>query len=72
MTELLEQAFKKASKLTEIEQNALAKWVLGELESAKKWDKAFSGSENVLDILAKEAFQEYKKGKTKPLSLKEL
>lgn len=72
MTKLLEQAFQEASKLTEVEQNALAKWVLEELESEKAWDKAFAGSENVLDKLADEAINEHKKGKTKPLSLKEL
>jgi hypothetical protein len=72
MTKLLEQAFKKASELTEVEQNALAKWVLEELESDKKWDKAFAGSENVLEKFADEALNEYKKGKTKPLSLKDL
>jgi hypothetical protein len=72
VTKLLEQAFKKASELTEVEQNVLAKWVLEELESEKKWDKVFAGSEDVLEKLADEALNEYKKGKTKPLSLKEL
>jgi hypothetical protein len=72
MTKLLQQAFQEASKLTEAEQNALAKWVLEELESEKAWDKAFTGSEDILDKLADEAFQEDKKGKTKPLSLKDL
>jgi hypothetical protein len=72
MTKLLEKAFKKASELTEVEQNVLARWVLEELESEKKWDKTFAGSEEVLEKLADEALNEYKKGKTKPLSLKEL
>ena len=72
MTKLLEKAFKKASELAEVEQNILAKWVLEELESEEKWGKAFAGSEDVLEKLADEALNEYKKGKTKPLSLKEL
>jgi hypothetical protein len=72
MTKLLEQAFKRASELTEVEQNVLAKWVIEELESEKKWDNAFAGSEDVLEKLADEALTEYKQGKTKPLSLKEL
>ncbi len=33
MTRLLERAFEEASKLPEVEQNALAKWVIEELES---------------------------------------
>jgi len=72
MTKLLKQAFEEASKLTDVEQNALAKWVLEELESEKAWDRAFAASEDVLEKLANEALDEYQKGKTKPLSLKEL
>jgi hypothetical protein len=72
MTKLLERAFKEASKLTEVEQNALAKWVLEELESEKEWDKALAGSEDVLDKLADEALSDYRNGKTKNLNLKDL
>lgn len=57
MTKLLEEAFKKASELPEVEQNALAKWLLEELEDEKKWEKEFSESENVLDRLANEALE---------------
>ena len=32
MTELLERAFKEASRLPEVDQNALAKWVMEELK----------------------------------------
>lgn len=67
MTKLLEEAFKKASKLPEVEQNALAKWLLEELEDEKKWEKEFSESEDVLDRLADEAVEEHRKGKTKPM-----
>jgi len=45
---LLERAFKEASKLPEVEQNALAKWVMEELEAEGKWEKAFAGSEDIL------------------------
>lgn len=69
MTELLEKAFKKASKLPEVEQNALAKWVLEELEAEAKWERAFADSEDILDKLADEATMAYKQGKTKPLSI---
>jgi hypothetical protein len=72
MTKLLERAFKEACKLPEIEQNALAKWVLEELESERKWEKAFADSEDVLDSLADEALAEHKRGKTKPLDVKAL
>jgi len=72
MTKLLKQAFEEASKLPDVEQNALARWVLEELESEKAWDRAFAASEDVLEELANEALDEYQKGKTKPLRLKEL
>jgi hypothetical protein len=64
MTKLLTKAFEKASKLPDIQQNALAKWVLEELESERKWESMFAGSEDVLDRLAEEALAAYRQGKT--------
>jgi hypothetical protein len=72
MTKLLEKAIEEASKLPEIEQNSLAKWVLEELEADKKWDKAFAESEDILDQLANEALEAHKHGKTKPLDIDKL
>jgi hypothetical protein len=72
MTRLLERAFKEASKLPEVEQNALAKWVMEELEAEGKWEKAFAGSEDILDKLADEALAAHKQGKSKPLNIKAL
>jgi len=37
MTQLLKKAFQQASKLPVVDQNALAKWLIQELESEKKW-----------------------------------
>lgn len=51
---------------------AIAKWLLDELESEKKWELMFSESENVLDKLADEALAEHKKGKTIPLNIDSL
>jgi hypothetical protein len=72
MTKLLEKAFKEASKLPEVEQNALAKWVIEELEAETKWQKAFAASEDILDKLADEALAEHRAGRAKPLNLKGL
>jgi len=72
MTKLLEKAFKQAARLPETEQNALAKWVLDELEAERKWETAFAASEDVLDMLADEALDARSKGKTNPLNLKSL
>ncbi len=59
MTELLESAFEKVSKMPEIEQNIFAKFILEELESEKKWEKAFASSENALAKLASEALDDF-------------
>ena len=67
MTHLLQQAFAKISKLSKVEQNIFARWVLQELISDKRWEKAFAESEDVLGQLAEEALKEHKNGKTKPL-----
>jgi hypothetical protein len=72
MTKLLERAFKEASKLPEIEQNALAKWVIEELKSEDRWEKVFTGSKDVLDRLADEALEEYREDKTETLDIDKL
>jgi len=72
MTTLLEKAFKKASKLPEVEQNALAKWLLEEIEAEKEWEKRYAESEDVLDRLADEALEVHRKGKTEELDLNRL
>ncbi len=72
MTKLLEKAFQEAAKLSEIEQNVLAQWVLEELESERKWEKSFAGSEDVLGKLADEALVEHEEGKTRPIDVDKL
>ena len=69
MTKLLEKAFKKASLLSSVEQNALAKWMIEEIESEKKWDETFADSEDILDRLADEALDAHKKGKSRTLNI---
>ena len=68
MTQLLEKVFAKVEKLPSVEQNALAKWLLHELSSEKRWEKTFAESEGVLENLAEEALSEHKKGRSKPLN----
>lgn len=72
MTKLLEQAFREASKLPDIDQNAIAKWMLAELESERKWEKVFAESEDILDKLADEALDTHKLHKTKLLDINTL
>jgi hypothetical protein len=72
MTTLLAKAFDEATRLPDIEQNTLAKWLLDELEDERKWSKVFAESEDVLDTLADEAIQAKRQGKTTPLDLDRL
>ena len=69
MTALLAKAFQEANQLPDVEQNALAKWLLDELHSEKKWSEAFAESEDVLERLADEALAAKRQGKTTPLDL---
>jgi len=70
MTQLLDKAFEEASKLPEFGQNTLARWLIDEIISEKKWEKAFAESESMLDTMANEALEDYEQGKTKPLDMK--
>lgn len=66
MTQILQNAFNKLSKLSEQEQNAIALLIEEELE----WENKFKNSQETLSQLANEARIEYKKGETKPWDLK--
>ena len=67
MAKLLEKAFREASKLPEQEQDALARAVLDELASERRWDELFAASRDLLEELAKEALEEHRAGRTKKL-----
>jgi hypothetical protein len=67
MTQLLQTAFEEATKLPELEQNRLARWLLEELASEKHWDTWFAESEDQFSQLAEEALAEHRAGKTQLL-----
>ena len=69
MTSMLEKAFFEAAKVPDVEQNALARWVLDEIESDRKWDTLFAESEDTLAQLASEALEEEEQGKTTRLDV---
>ncbi|MCU0418836.1 MAG: hypothetical protein MUC38_04190 [Cyclobacteriaceae bacterium] len=64
MTKRLEQALEKAKALPEAQQNALAELILQEIA----WEKTLAQSTSELTSLAQEALEEYRAGKTKPLT----
>jgi hypothetical protein len=67
MTDLLRKAFEEASKLQSSEQDAVARWLLEELASERRWDDAFARSQNGLSSLAAEALEDHRRGRTRPL-----
>ena len=45
MTDLLEKAFAKATRLPDDEQDAFARWLMDELESERHWSRSFETSQ---------------------------
>jgi hypothetical protein len=72
MTQLLERAIKAAKLLPKEKQDGLAAIMLDEIESERRWDDAFSKSQDLLGKLGDEALAEHRAGKTKPLDFKRL
>ncbi len=72
MTKLLDRAFEEAAKLPEIAQNALAKWLMEEMEDEKKWEMTFAETEDILERLADEELLADKQGKTDLMDLGKL
>lgn len=67
MTKQLKRAFTEASKLPAEEQNILAKWLLAELSSEKRWSQLFINSQDLLATLGNRALDEHRNGKTQEL-----
>ncbi len=74
MTELLQQAFDKAAELPEERQDNIARILLAEMESERRWDELFSRpeSEAFLERMAAEALEAHRAGRTKPLNPEDL
>jgi hypothetical protein len=69
VTQLLERAFAAASKLPGPEQDAVASFLLAELESERRWSEAFAASQDQLATLANEALREFEAGETQLMDL---
>lgn len=60
ITQLLEEAFSQATKLPSEEQDALASLMMEEMSAKKKWDDAFSNSQDRLSEMGQQALAEHK------------
>jgi hypothetical protein len=67
MTKLLEQAIAEAATLPDTDQDMLVRLLLEEIDSERRWDDLFGGSQDVLERMAAEALTEHAAGHTTPL-----
>lgn len=67
MTELLEKAIAEVCRLPKDEQDAVARWLISELASERRWEEALGASVHRLAELAREAVSEYQAGETEKL-----
>ncbi len=65
--QLLEKAFAEVARLPQPEQDTFAAWILDELASERRWNRAFAQSQDVLAQLADEALAEHRAGRTQEL-----
>ena len=72
MGKLLDRAIAEMHGLPESEQEAIAAWLLAEIESEKKWDELFAKSSAVIERMADEAIREHEAGLTEPLDPEKL
>ena len=69
MTESLQRAFDAASQLPAEEQEAIATWILAELESDRRWTALWNRSQDELSALSSEALEEHRRGESQDLDL---
>ena len=72
MTDALDSAFAKVSKLPNDQQDAFAQWILEELESEQRWAQSFEKSQDMLEMLANKALKDFREDKTQELDVDDL
>lgn len=74
MTQLLQEAFERVSKLPQEEQDRFAQFLLAALESDQRWAELFARpeSEDLLDRLADKTLAAHRIRWTQPVNIEEL
>jgi len=72
MTHLLEKAIVEISKLPEDQQDAVATWILEELQDEQAWDATFASSQDKLAKLAAKARENMRAGRVRSAGIDEL
>jgi hypothetical protein len=69
MTRTLQRAVKKVSALPSRDQEAFARWMLGELADDARWTRTLRRTSGKLEELARVALAHHKAGRTRSLDL---
>jgi hypothetical protein len=72
MTQLLQQALAEVQKLPQAEQDAIATLILEELADERRWDEAFSRSQDQLARLAAKVREDVRAGRVRSTGMDEL
>ena len=72
MTQLLENALKKVSRLSPEKQDVIASLILAELEDDQRWDDAFANLQPALSKVAQKVRKDIKRGRVKKMGFDEL
>jgi hypothetical protein len=72
MTTLLNEAFKKASRLPESIQDEIASQLIEDIENEIGWETAFEETQDKLDKLAEKALRDFNDGRVTKMGFDEL
>ena len=74
MNQLLQEAFERAATLPDEDQDRLARVLLEEIESDRRWDELFASPESqaFFEKIADEVREDIRAGRTEPLRLEDL
>jgi hypothetical protein len=72
MTQLLEKALAEVAKLAPEAQDAIAAFILEELEDEQRWDAAFAASQPQLTKLAENVRDDIRAGRVRKMGFDEL
>jgi hypothetical protein len=72
MTQLLKSAIEQVQKLSSDEQDAIAAIILDEIADNRRWDEAFTRSQEQLGKPAEKVRQDIRAGKTRDIGIDEL
>jgi len=67
MSNLLDEAYAAAKKLSEHEQEAIGAWLLAEIEADRHWEELLAQPSDVIERMADQALEDYRLGRTLPL-----